>query len=171
MAGEIYQASETARTWSDAGTTSDEDLDLGGLSATSARIGSYWDLGASPRADVYEVEVFIDGFDSAPTIGDSIDVYISQSSDASNFDGVPDSAPTDTADQALADTDAVANMTYVGSVLVKTTTAADNLLARFPVRLTSRYIAPCVVNNTAVALLSSSDAHIVTITPIPQQIQ
>lgn len=170
MANKVYLAEETARTWSDAGTTSDELLDLGGLAAGSVQGGSYWDLGAAPRAARYKFELFIDGFDTAPVVGEVIDLYVVESDDASNFTGEPTTDPGD-ATAATVTENQLANAKYVGSVTVVSTTAGDNLRGIFTAEIHSRYIAPVVVNNTADALLSTADAHMLTVTPIPPEIQ
>ena len=168
MASKSYQASETARTWSDSSTSSDELLDLGGLAASGVACGSYWDLGASPRADVYEVELFIDGFDTDPVVGQVVELWITQSNATTGFDGQLTSDPTDTA-EGTATAAQTENCTFACAARVHSTTAADGLKKRATVRLTGRYIAPIVVNRTEDALLSTSDAHMVTVTPIPQE--
>ena len=71
MTNKVYINPETARTWSDAVTSSDELLDLGGLAADDVSgMGSYWDLGAGARSEWYEVEFHIAGFDTAPVVGE-----------------------------------------------------------------------------------------------------
>ena len=87
MANKIYQAVETARTWSDAVTSSDELLDLGGLAADGVVCGSFHDLGAAPRSDLYEVEFLIDGFDTAPVVGEMVELWMTQSNATTGFDG------------------------------------------------------------------------------------
>jgi len=168
MPSKSYISPEASVTWADSG--GDKLLDLGGLAAGSVKCGAYADLGSGARSDIYELELFIDGFGSAPTVGQTVDLFITQSNDGTNFDGEPSAAPgsssegTVTANQAL-------NMLYVGSVVVASTTAADGLRARFSARLTGRYVAPVVINRTAVALLGTADAHRVILTPTPQESQ
>jgi len=169
MASKSYQASETARTWSDSGTSSDELLDMGGLAASGGiACGSYWDLGASPRADTYEVELFIDGFDTAPVVGQIVECWITQSNATTGFDGQLTTDPGD-ATEGTATVAQAENCTHACAVRVYSTTAGDELQKRQTVRLTGRYIAPIVINRTEDVLLSTSDAHMVTITPIPQE--
>jgi hypothetical protein len=170
MANKIYQAVEADRTWSDAGTGSDELMDLGGLAADGVVCGSYHDLGAAPRTDLYEVELFIDGFDTAPVVGQMVELWFTQSNGTTEFDGQITTDPTDTVegDATLAQAQ---NCTFACAVRVYSTTAGDELKRRRTIRLTGRYVAPIVVNRTDDALLSSSDAHMVTLTPIPQEMQ
>jgi len=166
MANEVYLARGTTIDWLIAGT---EALDLGdganGL-ADAVGVGSYHDFGAAPQPDEYEMVVDIDGFDTAPVVGETVDFYITESADASLWTG-PET-PADTAD-ALGSTVRLPNLMYVGSAVVHTTTAGDNLTAKFVFRSTARYIAPVVHNNTADALLTTADAHRINITPIYYQ--
>ena len=168
MPSKSYQAVETARTWSDTGTTSDELADLGSLASDGVVMGSYWDLGASPRADIYEVEMFIDGFDTAPVVGQIVELWIAQSNATTGFDGQPTTDPTDTVEGTMTIAQAE-NCTFACAARVYSTTAGDELQKRATVRLTGRYIAPVIINRTDDALLGTSDAHLITITPIPQE--
>lgn len=170
MVNKVYNNPETSRTWSDSGTTSDELLDLGGLAANSVAMGSYWDRGAGARAMEYEFEMLIDGFDTAPVVGETVVLYFSQSNATTNFTGNPTTDPTDTA-QGTMTLDQAKNTLLAGVATVYSTTAADELKVTGTVFLTSRYISPVVHNNTADALLGTSDAHMITLTPIPAEIQ
>ena len=145
-------------------------MDCGGLAADAVRCGSFHDLGASPRSEWYEVEFLISGFDTAPVVGEGVDLYFTQSLATTGFDGSPSTDPTDTVEGTVT-VDQLKNLLFIGSAIVVSTTAADDLRMRAVVRLTSRYAAPVVHNNTADALLSTSDAHMVTLTPIPQEVQ
>ena len=150
--------------WTDSG--GDEQLDLGGLASDSTLGGSYYDQGSTPP-DEYEWEMIIDGFDTAPVVGESVDLYFCQGNATTVFDGQITSNPTDTVDTATGPTtDMLKNMHYAGSCVVHSTTAGDELIARGVVTLTSQYIFPVVHNNTADALLSTGDAHKVTLTPL-----
>jgi len=169
MANEIYLVRGTTVAWLNSG--GDEELDLGdgviGLSG-AVGVGSYHDFGAAPQPDEYEIVVDIDGFATAPVVGESVDVYIAESADATLWTG-PE-APSNTADSTGA-TVRLPNLKFVGSVVVHTTTAANNLTGSFLIRSSSRYIAPVVHNNTADNLLATADAHRVNITPVYYQVQ
>ena len=169
MASKSYQATETARTWSDAVTSSDELLDLGGLAADGVVMGSYWDLGAAPRADIFEVELLIDGFDTAPVVGEMIELWFSQSNATTGFDGQVTTDPTDAA-EGTATIKQAENCTFGCAARVYLAGDTTQVIQkRATVRLTGRYVSPIVINRTADALLSTSDAHMVTLTPIPQE--
>ena len=60
---------------------------------------------------------------------------------------------------------------YLGSASVQTTTAADNLIISGLVNIPFRYVSPVVHNNTADALLGTSDAHKFILTPVPPEVQ
>lgn len=168
----VYHAPETTVEWTDNDNTPDELLDLGGLAAGAVACGAYLDLGAGPRADLFEVEFFIDGLGAGTgVVGSTVDLLFIQSNDATNFDGKPTTAPGDTT-QGTITTDQLRNAQAVGSVAVYSTTEADNLMqGRFITKLTGRYVAPVVVNRTAVALNASTEHHYVRLTPIPADIQ
>lgn len=178
MPNKVYVAAETARTWSDSGTTSDELLDIGGLAADDVSgMGSYWDLGSASRSEWYEWEFHIAGFDTPPVVGEAVHLYFAMSNaTTTGWDGEPDTAPGDATEGTLDGTAAdrrasLPNLLYAGSVVVRTTTAADELRKRGVVRLPSRYVSPVVHNDTADALLSTSDDHMITLTPIPAELQ
>ena len=170
MPNKIYLNKESGRTWSDAVTAEDELMDMGGLAASSIACGSYHDLGANARSRWYEWKLHIDGFDAAPAVGETINVYIMQSDDGTNFDGPPTTAPTDTVEGTVGSGQLV-NLKYAGSVVVTSTTATDKAVARGIIEISGRYIAPVVQNKTGVALLGTSDAHVFTLTPIPDEVQ
>lgn len=158
--------------WTDAGNSPDKALDLGGLAAAGVVCGAYLDLGDTPRADIYEAELFIDGLQSGSgVVGSTVDLYFIESHDGTAFDGRPTSAPTDSAEGTIT-ADQLRNATYVGSVSVFDTTEANDLMqARFVTRLTGRFVAPVVVNRTAVLLNATSDHHFVKLRAIPIDMQ
>ena len=163
MANKVYTQQETAITWTDSG--GDYTLDLGGLAAGGVRIGQQGDLGAAPRADEYFWQVVIDGFDTAPIVDEHIDIYLAFAQDAIDIDG-----DVGTAD-ANGTTSDLKNLLHIGSAVVQTTTAANELITSGMVTIKSRYVSPVVHNNTADALLSTSDAHTFKLWPVPPEIQ
>lgn len=168
MPNKVYTAREATRLWSDGGNTSDEDLDLGGLAADAGRVGSAWDRGAGSIATKYRWTLFIDGFDTAPVVGETVDLYFAES-DGTITDGPV--AFSDTADAALSSTDLLKNLKPAGSAVVHSTTAGDNVAKSGLIVLKARHIIPVVHNNTADALLSTNDFHRVILEPVPEEIQ
>ena len=168
MASKSYQQAETATTWTDTG--GDKAMDLGGLASGAAVCGAYLDLGVAPRADIFEGRLYIDGFDTAPVVGQVVEVRFTESNATTGFDGAPTTDPTVTVAGTITAAQAE-NCTFGGVARVVSTTAADNLQAKFRVKLTSRYVAPVIVNRTDDALLSTADAHTLVLTPIPQESQ
>lgn len=141
------------------------DMDLGGLAANAVQMGAYLDAGLLPRPKVFRFEFLVDGFDTAPVVGESVDLYFSQSETTTNFDGNPTTDPTPTAEGTMTLAQAK-NTLLSGSAVVYSTTAGDEIKITGLVTLTSRFIAPVVHNNTADALLSSADAHSLKLTPL-----
>jgi hypothetical protein len=156
--------------WTDAGNTPDKALDLGGLTTGSVACGAMLDLGAGPRPDIYEMEFKVDGFATNPVSGVVVDLFVIQSNDGTLFDGAPTTAP-DATTQGTVSAAQVANAMYVASAVTYSTTNTDKLVVRATVRLTSRYVAPVVINRSGVTLLASGDFHYVKLTPIPQEAQ
>jgi len=168
MANKVYIAPETTITWLDTG--GDLDCDLGGLAADGGQMGAYHDMGAASHAEQCEIELLIDGFDTAPVVGETVDLYLSFSNATTNFDGNPTTDPTTTAEGTMT-TAQLKNCLFVGSVVVYSTTAGDELKSTFIVRIPSRYVSPVVHNNTVDALLSTADAHSIKLTPCPPEVQ
>ena len=162
MANKVYIAEETAKTWTDTG--GDYALDLGSLAADGVRVGAQGDLGAAPRADQYMFKFVVDGFDTAPVVGETVDLYIA-TSDGNYVDG-----DVGTADAAGFTAD-LPNLMYLGSASVQTTTAADNLIISGVCQIAQRYVSPVIHNNTADALLGTSDSHKFILTPVPAEVQ
>lgn len=162
MANKVYIAEETAKTWTDTG--GDYTLDLGSLAADAVRVGAQGDLGAAPRADQYQFKLVIDGFDTAPVVGETVDLYLAFS-DGTYVDG-----DVGTADAAGFTAD-LPNLMYAGSASVQTITAGDNLIISGLVQITQRYVSPVIHNNTADALLGTADAHKFILTPVPPEVQ
>lgn len=164
MASKAYVNPETTVDWTDDTTAGDYTLDLGSLAADGVRVGDRGDLGVAPRAFLFEWRLVIDGFDTAPVVGETVDLYISTS------DGTYEDGDVGTTDAAGA-TVALPNLKYLGSAVVQTTTAGDNLQCSGITEIYSRYVSPVVHNNTADALLGTADAHHFYLTPIPIEAQ
>ena len=166
MADELYIDLSAGVVWTDSG--GDEVLDLGGLAADAVRVGAYHDWTVDPRSGLYMMEIKIDGFDTAPVVGQTVDTYISEGETTSLFSG-PES-PGDTSDGA-GNVNRLANLLGPFPSKVHSTTAADNLVTYYYFTSFARYMSVVVHNNTADALLSTSDAHTVTIYPAAWQQQ
>jgi len=162
MANKVYINEETTKTWTDTG--GDYTMDLGALAADAVRVGAQGDLGAAPRPDQYSWKLVIDGFDTAPVVGETVDLYLAFS-DGTNIDG-----DVGVSDAAGATVD-LPNLLFLGSAVVQTTTAGDNLIISGMVQIAQRYVSPVIHNNTADALLSTADSHKFILTPVPPEVQ
>lgn len=164
MANLVYINPGTPIDWTDDTTGGDYTLDLGALAADAVRAGDIGDLGANSRSGWYAWKLIIDGFDTVPVVGEAVDLYLA-GSDNTNHDGDLSGSDADSSTVVLL------NLRYLGSATVQTTTAANELIVSGYVFIPSRYVIPVVHNNTADALLSTSDAHHFILTPIPDEIQ
>lgn len=162
--GDILQKEGTPIVWTDSG--GDEVLDLGTANgdAGAVCVGAYHDFGLPPRAREYRMDIDLDGFDSAPAApGEQVDIYITIASSTTTFTG-PES-PSD-ASSGAGDTNRLPNLMGPFPVTIHSTTAGDNLRQSYEFFSSSQYLAPVTHNNTALKLLSTGDAHRITITPL-----
>lgn len=172
MSNEVYMKHGTAVIWTQGGA--DEELQLDGLASGATLGGSYYDRGdlsVSPGPDLFLWELHVDGFATSPVVGETVNLYFTQSSDASKWDGELTSNPTASNDSPSGPTVAMlANQLFAGSLSVISTTSGDELTGRGLVRLYSRYVSPVVYNATA-DNLSSTGNHTAILTPIFYQSQ
>lgn len=168
MPNKIYINPETSTTWTDAG--GDKLLDLGGLAANGTVMGALLDLGATARAEHFMYELTIDGFNSAPVVGESVMLYLAFSNATTNFDGNPTTDPTAVA-QGTITVDQLRNVMFAAAASVYSTTAADELKISGVVDIPHRYVSPVIHNDTTTALLSMADAHKFVLTPVPYEVQ
>lgn len=162
MPNKIYIAEEVAKTWTDTG--GDYTIDLGGLAADAVRVGDQGDLGASPRSDQYSWKLVIDGFATAPIVGQTVDLYLAFS-DGTNVD-----ADAGTVDAAGLTTD-LPNLVFLGAASVQTVTAGDSLIISGTVQILQRYVSPVIHNNTDDQMLGTADNHRFILTPTPSEVQ
>ena len=163
MPNKIYGAQETPIVWTDTGGT--YALDLGGLAAAAVRVGAQGDLGSGSRSTRYHWELVIDGFDTAPVVGETVLLYIAKAMVTTDIPG--DIGASDAAGSTVQ----LPNLTYLGQAVVQTTTAANELIVAGEVEILSRYVSPVVYNATADALLSTADAHTFKLWPVPPEVQ
>jgi hypothetical protein len=161
MPSKAYVDPETAITWTDTG--GDAAFDLGGLASKSVRVGAQYTLPAAPRSYLYLYKIIVDGFDTAPVVGQAVHFYLAQSTTASAAEQDGDVGTSD----AAGSVDDLPNLTPLRSAIVQTTTAADELITSGVIEIFQRYVSPVCYNATDDALLSTSDSHQFILTPIP----
>ena len=162
-----YIQTETATVWTDSG--GDKLLDLGSLGPDGLVMGAYLDLGTISKSDWYEAVLKIDGYSSNRVATDIIELWFSQSSDGTNFDGQPTTAPG-ASSQGTITLDQRSNCLPALFIRAYSATLADVIQGRCRVKLTSRYIAPIVIlRSSAGVLQGTGDSHTLTLTPIPQE--
>ncbi len=146
--------------WTD--TTGDLAITLNNLAAGAARIGARKDLGAGATDEIFEVRLTIQ-FETAPAVGEVVNVYVSTS------DGTEEDGQAGVADAAIAVAE-LANLIYVGSLVVTTTTVDIDRTASFVTRILTRYFSPAVYNVSAADnLQATNNTCEVTFTPIIPQ--
>lgn len=161
MADKIYVARETAVKWTD--TAGDEPITLKNLAAGAVRLGDRYDWGAGSTSEWYEWRCTVQ-FETAPVVGETIDIFLSTS------DGAEEDGQLGVAD-AAGDTNSIKNMHFIGSVVVTSTDADHDMTASGICRIATRYVSPCIHNNTADNLRNDDDMSEFTLTPIPPEVQ
>lgn len=103
-------------------------------------------------------------FATAPTSGAIVEVWWCSSRDNTNFDGALASA-----DAAASATNIHRMLRYVGALIADNTTVAQSQSWDF--FLPGRYGFPVIYNRTAQSLSATAADHLITVTPIADEIQ
>ena len=158
MANKVLMQEETPIVWAASG--GDYALTLSSVSAGAVRVGQQGDLGAVPRSRWYKWRYVNDSFGSAPTVGQTVDVYWA-SGNGTYTDG-----NVGTSD-AAGSTVALPNLLRLGSATVQTTSTTDDVIISGIVELADQYGAPVIDNNTSVTITGGR----FELTPVPDEIQ
>lgn len=162
MPNKVYIARETATVWSD--STGDLVMTLNNLAASAGRVGARLDLGAGSTPAWFTWRLTVQ-FDTAPVVGETVDIYLSTS------DGTEEDGQVGTADAALSSVNILANLHYIGSLVVTSTSADLDMTASGICHIPTRYVSPVVYNRTADNLQATNDTGEFTLTPIPLEVQ
>lgn len=169
--GDFAPASGTSL---EVGTPTDVQLALSGVTAGAARNSTKFDFGAT-MARQYSVIAAIEFF-SAPTVGGTVDIYLSpspQSTAANGNAGLADGSDgAYTGDGGGTVSETVPQLQHIASLVVTDLVGVQIMAAPRMFTPTQRYGQLVVVNNTSVTLAATDDVetHIV-ITPIKDEVQ
>lgn len=152
----------TAIEWTDTSTSGDYELDCGGLAADGVAVGEQGDLGAT-RERWYRWVYVCDGFTASGTVGERIDIYLARSDGTYEDGNVGTSAGSGS-------TVALPNLLPLGTAVVQTTTADDDIHASGLIQLGARYVSPVIHNKTGNTHKSASDAHRFFLYPVVESI-
>lgn len=163
MPNKIYRAVETAITFRD--SAGDVVITLQNLAFAAGRVSAQKDRGAGSLAAEHEV-IGVFQFETAPTLGEAIEIYLFQS-DGTYVDGT-----VGTSDAALT-TDKRKNGMFIGSVIVDTVSTGTDIVGRFQnVPISSRYYSIGVWNASAADnLKNTANTSRVIVTPMPPEVQ
>lgn len=163
MANKIYRATETPTVFRDSG--GDVVITLLNLAFGAGRVSAQKDRGAGSLARYHEVKAVIQ-FETAPALGEAVEIYIFQS-DGTYVDGT-----VGTSDAALT-TDKRKNGLFVGAVIADTVSTATDIVATFQdVPISSRYYSVGVWNASAADNLeNTANACRIIVTPMPDEVQ
>jgi len=159
MANEVLQKQGTTVVWNTGG---DETLTLASLADGNGRAGDEHDFGATYSALV-RVEAEFD-FASAPTAGNTMDIYWSSSQDGTDYDGECTGS-----DAAYNDENDMKRLHPVGSLVC--TNDTDPQRQSWLFYLPSRYGLPVVSNQSGQALTATEADQHVKVTPIITEVQ
>ena len=146
----------TAIIWGEAGASGvTHTLTVDALANGAARMGAYADLGAS-HAEEYEVYLYVET-GTAPTAGNTVDVYLVTTNDTSNWPGKVTGS-----DAAYTLGTADANLRQAGMPVVSliATNDGNTVLKQAPViwRPRGRYVTPIIDNNLGQAIRDETTA-------------
>ena len=162
MPNKVYRAVEAAITFRD--STGDVVITLNNLATVAGRVSARYDRGAGSLAQLHEITGVFQ-METDGVVGQAIEIYLFES-DGTYMDGT-----LGTADAAMA-ADKRRNGMLVGAVIVDTTSAATNIIARFKdVPITSRYYSVGVYNATEDSLKATANTSRVIVTPMPPELQ
>jgi hypothetical protein len=160
----IYAIPETAITFKDSGGT--VNIALQNLAHQVGEWSELWDRGAGAKPMRYRLNALLPYQSTGGAAGEQTEVYIATSVDGTNFDGGV------TADAAFAAQHRV-NCEFVGVTVLAAASVADALLMfTRTVEIYNRYVLIGVWNNTAAEhLQDDANACVITLTPVPDEIQ
>jgi hypothetical protein len=161
MANKVYSAFETAITFQD--SSGSAVITLNNLAANTGRVSAQYDRGAGSLAGRFLLRAkFEKGV--AGVVGQIIRVCVF-TSDGTNIDGnVGASDAALTANQAL-------NSFFEMPVVVNTTSTNTAITQSCLVDIPARYVSVGVINSTTGLLRASANVSVISLTPIPDEIQ
>lgn len=163
MANKIYRATETPVVFRD--SSGDVVITLQNLAFGAGRVSAQKDRGAGSLPRLHEVKGIFQ-FESAPIVGEVIEIYLFQS-DGTYVDGT-----VGTSDAALT-SDKRRNGMLIGAVIVDTTSTGTDIVGTFQdVPISSRYYSIGVWNGSAGDnLKNTANTSRVIVTPMPDEVQ
>ena len=166
MATKIYLEEETSITFGSNATSDDVEWTTESLAGGSARQSDPHDLGAAPRAEMYRWRAYTQTQGTSSAVGDTLDVYFTTSDDASRYDN-----DDTTGDKGVSSTDKLNNLHYAGSIIMDEVAADTEFVASGVVRLTSRYVAAVIHNNTSSTTTADAEETKLVLTPLAYESQ
>lgn len=158
MVTKVYNIAEASKTWLSGGT-GDYSITLANLATLTGRQGARHDLGTTSRSRVFMWRFFVNGFETAPTLGHTVEIYAKtgDTNASDNDDG--------TGDIALSSTDKLKNCRFLGILQVDEALTGIPMSTGGMIELPERYFNPIIYNATTVSLRNSGHAHGFILTP------
>ncbi len=166
----IQQIIEAVVSFLPDGSTAAETVifELDGLASGAGRQSATHDLTTSPHTNVYAWRAFVQ-FATAPVVGERVDFYLKTNSGTAttthpdNDDGV--------GDLAVSAEDKLANLHYLGSIVVDEAAANVEMVASGVAVIRARACQIVAWNASADALTTDEDENGFLLTPSPDEIE
>lgn len=162
MSNKVYIAPETPIVFSD--SDGDVVITLQNLAAGAGRLSARYDRGSGSKPARYHVRGVFQ-FETAPIVGEVVEVVIAESDGTYADGGVGTSDAALTAGQKL-------NLGFACAVKAQTTDTATSFIGHGIVEIHERYVQVGVWNHSAGDNLeNTANASRVILTPLPDEIQ
>ena len=172
MASKIYTNIETVFTFKDTGA-SGLGINTNGITLFKGSFSDQYDRGAGAHAALYRWVGQCE-MNSAGVVGETVDLYVSPADDTTpngpGYNSVITSTTKGSA-SSITGTTQLANLLYMGSIVVDTTDNSKLHTAQGIIFIPSRYMQLVVWNNTTKTLKTTNDINFVSFYPIPFESQ
>lgn len=138
------------------------------LAASGMQVSQFFDAGAAPRPAPYEWRAQTKAGTLPLLLGNSAEIYLI-TSDGVLTDG--NIASGNATINAASGSDKRRNLFHIGSLAADSPGSTDLYISSGFVYIYARYFGVAIFNNLGQALSSDVNAHQVTFTPVPDQVQ
>lgn len=161
MPNKVYTAPETAVVFQESG--GNVVITLLNMLTGVGRVSARYDKGTGSQPSWWHWAATFQ-LDTTPVVGELINLYVALS------DGTLEDGDVGTADAAILEP-VLANLHFIGSVVVQVATATVDFRASGFIYIPTRYFSIAVFNKTADSLENTANVNTISMTPIPDEIQ
>ena len=171
MANLIYRNREATKWFvpAAAAQAEDEPFECHNLAAGAGRQSDPHDLGEGAVAALYEWRAFVQ-FATTPVLNETVDFYLKTMGSSASATAHPDN-DDGTAEGAVSAVAKLANLKYLGSIVVDQAAENIEMVASGEVFITARAFQVVIWNASADALTNDVDENGFMLSPVPMEIQ